>query len=66
MAEYHAICSTAEELLHLRTILEHFGFSVNITLFCDSVAARGIAQRAGVGESQGTGSEDTMVARSCS
>ena len=40
MAECYAMCSTAEELLHLRTIPEHFGFSVNITLFCDSVAAR--------------------------
>ena len=46
MAEYYAMCSTAEELLHLRSILEHFGFRVNTTLFCDSVAARGIAQRA--------------------
>ena len=43
MAEYCAMCSTAEELLHLRTILEHFGFSVS-----DSVAARDIAQRAGL------------------
>ena len=32
----------------MRTILEHFGFTVNITLFFDSVAARGIAQRAGL------------------
>ena len=49
IAEFFAMCSTAEELLHLRTILEHFGFRVNTTLFCDSVAARGIAQRAGLG-----------------
>ena len=42
------ICSTAEELLHLRTVLEHFGFRVNTTLYCDSVAARGIAQGAGL------------------
>ena len=48
MAECSAMCSTAEELLHLRTILEHFGFKVNATLYCDSVAARGIAQRAGL------------------
>ena len=48
MAEYFAMCSTAEELLHLRTVLEHFGFRVNTTLYCDSVAARGIAQRAGL------------------
>ena len=46
MAEYYAMCSTAEELLHLRSILEHFGFRVNTSLFCDSVLARGIAQRA--------------------
>ena len=50
MAEYCAMCSTAEELLHLRTILGHFGFRVNTTLYCDSVAARGIAQRAGLGK----------------
>ena len=50
MAEYCAMCSTAEELLHLRTILENFGFSVNITIFCDSMAARGTAQRAGLGK----------------
>ena len=41
------MCSSiAEELLHLRSILEHVGFRVSTTLFCDSVAARGIAQRA--------------------
>ena len=50
MTEYYAMRSTAEELLHLRTILEHFGFRVNTTLSCDSVAARGIAQRAGLGK----------------
>ena len=50
MEEYYAMCSTAEELLHLRTILEHFGFRVNTTLYCDSVAARGIPQRAGLGK----------------
>ena len=44
------MCSTAEELSHLRTILEHFGFRVNTTLHSDSVAARGIAQRAGLGK----------------
>ena len=32
MAEYHAMCSTAEELIHLRSILEHFGFRVNTSL----------------------------------
>ena len=66
MAEYHAMCSTAEELLHLRTILEHFEFRVNTTLFCDSVAARRIAQRAGLGKVKATGSENVMVARGCS
>ena len=50
MADYHAMCSTAEALLHLRAILEHFGFRVNTTLYCDSVAPRGIAQRAGLGK----------------
>ena len=33
MAEYNAMCSSSEELLDLRTILQHFVFSVNITLF---------------------------------
>ena len=66
MAEYCAMCSTAEELLHMRTILEHFGFRVNTTLYCDSVAARGIAQRVEFGESQGVGGEMVMVARGCS
>ena len=50
MAEYYVMCSTAEELLYLRTILEHFLFRVHKTLFCDSVAARGVAQRAGLGK----------------
>ena len=34
----------------MQSLLEHFGFTVNTTLFCDSVAARGIAQRAGLGK----------------
>ena len=34
----------------LRTILEHFGLRANTTRYCDSVAARGIAQRAGLGK----------------
>ena len=46
--KYYATCSTAEKLLHSRSILEHFGFGVNTSLFCDSVAARRIAQRAGL------------------
>ena len=50
MAAYHAMCSTAEELLHSQSILEHSGFRVNTTLFCDSVAARSIARGAGLGK----------------
>ena len=50
MAEHCAMCSTAEELLHLRWILEHLGFSVNTTDFCGSVVARGSEQRAGLGK----------------
>ena len=49
MDECCALCSTAEELLQLRAIPEHFGFHVNTTLLCDSVEARGIAQRSGLG-----------------
>ena len=44
------MCSTAEELLHLRSILEHFGYSVSTTDLCDSVDARGSEQRAGLGK----------------
>ena len=44
MAEFYA----AEELLHLRSILEPFGFRVNTSLFCDSVAARCVALRVGL------------------
>ena len=50
MAEYYAMCLTAEELLHLGAILKHFGFHVNTTLLCDLVAARRIAQRSGLGK----------------
>ena len=39
MAKYYAMCS-----------LEHFGFHMNTNLLCDSVAARGIAQRSGLGK----------------
>ena len=38
MAGYHAMCWTAEELLHLRAVLERFDVNVNSTLFCDLVA----------------------------
>ena len=41
--------STAEEPLHSRSVLEHSKFKVNTTLFCDSSAVRGMAQRAGLG-----------------
>ena len=50
MAEYYTMYLSAEELLHLRAILKHFGFHVNTTLLCDLVAARGIAQRSGLGK----------------
>ena len=57
MAEYYAMW---------RTIREHFGFSVNITLFCDSVAARGIAPRAGLEKVKALAVKNTLVARGCS
>ena len=50
MAEYYAMCSIAEELLHMRSVLEHLEFKVNTTPLSDSVAARGIPQRAGLGK----------------
>ena len=34
------MCSTAEELLQLKSILKHFEFQVETSLLCDSVAAR--------------------------
>ena len=46
MAEYYAMCLTAEEA----AILKHFGFHVNTTLLCGLVAARGIAQRSRLGK----------------
>ena len=46
------MCSTAEEMQHLQSILEHFGFRVNTSLFCDSVAAPGVAQRAALAKVQ--------------
>ena len=66
MVEYYAMCSTADEPLHLRTILDHLGFRVNTTFFCDSVAARGIAEESWIRETQGAGGEDSVVARGCS
>ena len=36
--------------MHLRSFLVHFGFRVNMSLLCHSMAARGIAQRSGVGK----------------
>ena len=48
MAECCATSSTAEKLLHLRAVLEHFESRVSTTLFCDSAEGRGIGQRAGL------------------
>ena len=50
MAEYYALCSTARELLHLRTILEHLGFSVQHHLLQRLGGRAGTAQRAGLGK----------------
>ena len=38
---------------------------MNTTLCCDSVTARSIAQRAGLGKAQSAGGENAMVARGC-
>ena len=46
MAEYYTMCLSAEEA----AILKHFGYHVNTTLLCGLVAARGIAQRSGLGK----------------
>ena len=47
MAEYCAMCSIAEELLHMRSVLEHLEFKVNTTPLGDSLTTHKIAQRAG-------------------
>ena len=66
MAEYYAMCSTAEELLNLRTILEHFGIqSEQDQLLRLSGCARHCPE-SWIGECRGAGGENVMVARGCS
>ena len=50
MAEFHAGCATAEEMLFSRDVLMFFGFQVDAALHMDSAAARGMCRREGVGK----------------
>ena len=50
MADFHAGCPTAEEMLLARDVLMFFGCRVEATLHLASAAARGICRREGVGK----------------
>ena len=54
VAEYFAMCSTAEEPLHMRSVLDHFEFNVWDRAAC------------WIGKGQGLGGEDALAARNCS
>ena len=49
MAEFHAGCATAEEMLLARDVLMFFGCQGEASLHMDSAAARGICRREIVG-----------------
>ena len=48
MAEFHAGCATAEEMLLARDVVMFFGCQVEASLHMDSAAVRGICRREGV------------------
>ena len=50
MAEFHAGCATAEEMLLARDVLMFFGCQVEASLHMDRAVARGICRREGVGK----------------
>ena len=50
MVEFYAGCATAEEMLLARDVLMFFGCRDEASLHMDSVAARGICRREGVGK----------------
>ena len=50
MAEFYAVCATAEEMLLARDVLMFFGCQVEASLHMDCAAARGICRREGVGK----------------
>ena len=52
MSEFYAGCATAEEMLLARYVLMFFGCQFEAALHMDSVAARGICRREGVGKVQ--------------
>ena len=52
MAEFYAGCATAEEMLLARDVLMFFGCRVEVSLYMDSAAARGIFRREGVGKAK--------------
>ena len=53
VAEFYALCAVAEEVMHLQDLLRFFDVECSYTLYSDSVAARGIARREGVGKLKG-------------
>ena len=50
VAEFYTLCAAAEETMHLQDLLRFFDVECSSTLHSDSVAARGIARREGVGK----------------
>ena len=50
MADFHAGCATAEEMLLAWDVLMFFGCQVEASLHMDTAAARGIFRREGVGK----------------
>ena len=53
VAEFYALCAVAEEVMHLQDLLRFFDVECSSTLYSDSVAARGISRREGVGKLKG-------------
>ena len=53
VAEFYALCAVAEEVMHPQDLLRFFDVECSSTLYSDSVAARGIARREGVGKLKG-------------
>eukprot|EP00972_Heterocapsa_arctica_P052431 7714958-Heterocapsa_arctica.AAC.1 len=53
MAEYYAAAAVAEELTKLRAVFEFLEYEVECYLYMDSVVARELAKRKGVGKVEG-------------
>ena len=66
MAEYYAMCSTAEEATAFESTLEHFEFRVITTLFCGLGGSALDRSTFWIGKGQGFGSKDAMASKNCS